>query len=182
MHKLKVGELYNAGHTTWPECAQFSCSGGGWELVLFLATPSGSEIGAARTGRAEFALLVRGPVLFFLYRFGAPGSGIPWSDAPTTIHLIAESDRKLPPAPTTPEQRAVLQLMLVDAATGILRALRQLSLSHEMTEALYGATIAQAAQPWDQAGYERTVQAAYTEFPNSVEMATAAPVRCVGGA
>lgn len=180
MHAIKVGKLYNPKVRRWPECAQFSCRGGRWELVLFFPDPSQREIDAVRAGRAEFAMLVRRPVLFFIYRFAA--GAIPWSDAPTTIHLVPEHERGLPEQPKTEYQRALLTVILVDATNGITRAVRATSLGPSFSEALFAATVAQAAEPWEPDAYNHAQQAAYAEFPTADAMAMAAVVRCVGGA
>jgi hypothetical protein len=139
-----------------------------------------------------------------------PGAGVPWSDAPYSFHRLADSgvpeaERALPPDPKafldrlaaagkdawkagrlpgeefTCDSRALLQILLIDAATGIIRCLRAVTLSPEFTRALFGAIRDQAARPWDRAAYERALKS-ITDHHTSEQLAGLASVRCQGGA
>ena len=85
------------------------------------------------------------------YRFQHPAGGIPWSDAPSHYHLVPQAERIPPPEPgqLTPESRALLEVILVNATGGQIRAMRQLSLSPEFTRAMFRAIAHQAARPFD---------------------------------
>ena len=67
-----------------------------------------------RAGNAEFALLIYGLAIFFLYRFE---KAIAWSDAPYSWHLVPADERQLPETPESAETRALLSVVLVDART-----------------------------------------------------------------
>lgn len=175
MHKLSVGELYAAGKTRWPETAQYNYRGGMHELVVFASTPTPEEIESVRAGRADFALLVKAPVLLMLYKF-APR--IPWSDAPFSVHLVPDGERSLPPDPVG-EERANIQAILVDAATGVVKAIRLLSLSPDFTAALHRAIRAQSQIPWVPQVFDATLQQLYRD--QSKELAERADKRCRGG-
>jgi hypothetical protein len=177
MHKLSVGQPYNPARRSWPECAQYNYRNGSHELLLFLASPSEREVKSVRGGESEFAILVAQPVIVLCYRFA---SGLPWSDAPFSWHLVPEAERELPPEPG-PEQRATLQVLLVDAATGIVRAIRLVTLSPDATMILHRAIAEQAAEPWDPGSYDRALEELYRRYPSSEAMARAAVVRVVGG-
>lgn len=179
MYAIEVGKLYNPNRKVWPETTQYNFRDGGHELVLFYRRPTASEIQAVRTGKAEFALAVYESVLFFLSNFGGADH---WDDAPFSIHLVPEAQRTIPPPPATPETRALLSVILVDAASGLVRAMRQLTLSPDFTAKLVGLIHAQAALPFPgQTRYDQQVAAYYRRY-NSNQMATLAAVaRCVGG-
>jgi hypothetical protein len=80
---------------------------------------------------------------------------------------VPEPERTLPEA-TQGDDRAVLQVVLVDAEKGIVRGVRSLTLSPEFTRALQGAIRAQAeaACPRDDA-YNSALQAIYRRFPST---------------
>lgn len=179
MHVYEVGKPYIAGKANWPEGGEYNCRQGQHELRLFLRDPTAREVDSASRGEAEFALVVFGAVIFFLYRFGA---GLPWSDAPYSIHLVPAGQRELPPEPVSAETRALLTVILVDAVTGILRAIRAVSLSPAFTRELAGTIRRQAEQTWDPAYYDAQLPAAYQKYPSTEAMLADAVARSRGGA
>lgn len=177
LFKYEVGTRYHPGKTRWAEAGEYNFRMGAHELRLFWARPSVQEIQAVRQGQLEVALLVAPPVLWFLYRVDG---GCDWSDAPYTWHLLPQ-DQRIPPEPLTGEQRALLNVVLVDASDGIIKALRAVSLSPELSQALHGAIAEQRAAPWDTAAYDRARTAAYQRYATSAHMARAARWRGVAG-
>lgn len=184
-HRYRVGEPYIAGRVGWPERVEYNFRGGGHELRMFLPGLRAREVRAVRQEPAEFGLLVEGDVLLFLYRFGA---AIPWGDAPYSWHLVGRhdpSEQILPPEPGSAEQRALLTIILVDADSGIIRALRALTLSPAFTRALHAAIREQAARPWPgDAAYDRqlgAVQARGTPAQLARLLHAHGGVRCFGG-
>lgn len=179
MHTFKVGELYHPNVKKWPEGSEFNWDQGGASLILRFNTPSRQEVEAARKGKAEFALLTRGDVLFFLYRFGE--NKIPWSDCPFSWHLVPQERRALPPVEGELTQ-AVLQVILLDATTGIIKVLRLVSFSPDFTRVLLNAIRVQASTPWPgNTSYDNQIQQVYAHYPSTTQMLSAAQARCVGG-
>lgn len=192
MQLLRVGEPYILGRRTWPEGAEYNYRAGGHELRFFWANPTPEEVEGIRIGQAGFALLVTGPVIWFLYQFQGACA---WSDAPYSWHLVRGEDRVVPPTPWeperrvrtlpdmawTPETRALLHVTLVDAATGIVRALRVLTLSPEFTRALHKAILEQTVTRWDEQEYEDVRERAYEMYPATEAMVRNAAVHCRGG-
>lgn len=183
---LKVGELYNPNRRRWPEGAQFQYRGGQAELVLFYPDPSRHEIEAVRKGSSEFGLVVEPPLVVLLYTFGA-AKGIPWCDAPFSYHRLKAArptEAVLPPAweEGSPETRAILQVLLVDASSGILRAMRAVSLSPEFTRTLHRAIWEQAHREEGPGEFDRALNDLYTRFPTSERLLTTAVARTTGGA
>lgn len=176
MHEYQVGKPYIAGKTKYPENGEYNYRGGEHELRLFLADLTPAEINAVRLGRAEFGLFVDGPVILFLYRFG---DGIPWSDAPYTVHVVPEIERQLPPVLEGP-QRALLHVILVEANTGIIQVLRAVTFSPDFTRALHRAIFGQGTQPFDQAAYDRRLAQLYARH-STTELVRKATARCIGG-
>lgn len=175
---LEVGERYPAMTFPVPEIGEYNYYEGGHELRLFWNSPSEREILAVRQGEARFALNVHGDVIFLLYRFG----DLPWSDAPFSYHLVPDDRKGDIPETGSPESRALLLTILVDASTGTIHALRGLSLSPDFTRRLGAAIRRQATAPWPgPAAYNAQVREAYARFPDSANMAKAATARSRGG-
>lgn len=175
MHVYEVGKPYIPGRTQWPEIGEYNFRGGEHELRLFFSQPSAQEIANVARGRAEFGLFVEDEQIIFLYRFGHGE----WSDAPFSIHRVPASERVLP-QPLSGEQRMALNVMLVSADDGIVRALRFVSFSPEFSQRLHAALQAQAALPFDQAAYDANLARIY-ELNTSPGLAGRAVVRCRGG-
>ena len=148
----------------------------GHTLLLMLRNVQLPEVVMVQR-RCEFGLLVHADVIFLLYRFGL----VPWGDAPYAWHLVAK-ERQALPEPGTENTRALLQVVLADANTGIVKALRAVTFSPKFTQALHQAIRDQAAGvSLDRAVYDQQIRDAYRVYGGSEAMASAAPVRCRGG-
>jgi hypothetical protein len=157
---------------------------------MFFKNPKPYEIQAVKTGKAEFGLAIEKDIVFLIFRFlPARGNryGITWSDSSYSWHMLQKSphledqDRNiLPPDVIGLNQRTVLDIVLVNAPTGITLALRQVSFSHEFTEKLFQAIRDQAQRPFDQVKYDMGLQKVYSDN-DSEQLLKRAIVRCTGG-
>ena len=183
-HRLEVGKPYHPDRKMWPQTPQFNYRGGELELVLFFDQPTPAEVRAVKEGRSEFALYDHDGLVVLCYRFVDPRGGVPWSDAPYHYHLVPEAQRIPPPDPgkLSPESRAVLHVILVNATGGEIRALKQVSLSPEFTRAMFRAIAYQAVGPFDSRKYDADLKGLYFRFPVSDQLAEACRFRCEGGA
>jgi hypothetical protein len=181
---LRVGEAYSPTRRSWTEDVDVNYRKRAWELRLFLARPTVREVEAVRRGPAEFAFLEADDALLFLYRFG---EALPWSDKPFSWHLLARSrpEEALLPEPVREgeETRDTLQVVLVDAASGIVKALRLLTFSPSFTVALRLAVAREAERPWPgDAAYDARIRRLYARYPTSAAMLRDATARTIGGA
>jgi hypothetical protein len=179
----EVGKPYSATRTHWPEGGEYHYRQDAHKLRLFYRRPSPAEVTAVRSGEASFALFIAPPVLVFCYKFGSPGRGIPWSNAPYSAHLVRAVETLDPPPVETlgPESRALLFVHLIDAETGILLAKRQVRFSPQFTRALHGAIADQLAVPWDPAAYDAARLTLYARYSTSEAFAASAHASCLGG-
>jgi len=111
---------------------------------MFLPGPTRDEIDAIKRGSCRFGLMVVELVIFFLYDFGGKIDG----DATYTIHAVPVTEQ-VPPSTINPGQQALLHVILIDATTGIIKALRVVSLSANMSAALHGAINNQINDPFE---------------------------------
>jgi hypothetical protein len=183
MQILEVGQQYSTSRTTWPEGAEDNYTRGGHELRLFFKSPRPGEVEAVRKEPCEFAVSVEGTSIILQYRFGDhPRRRIPWSDAVFSIHLVPARHRCVPAADANPEARAALQVLLIDADTGILKAMRYRTLSPEFTRTLESAIRAQALQPWPgQMAHRRALQTLFARS-STQDLLRRAVARTHGGA
>lgn len=179
MHALNIGAPYINGITSWPDGnAEYNYLSTGHELRIFWASPTEAEIEAVRRAPMHLGLFVDGSVIDLVWRIEGAGG---WSDTPFSIHQVPEASRAIPDA-TTGEERALLTVLLVDAATGILKAIRALSIPPHATERLHAAIRAQAAAPWEgREAHLAEIAAIYRRYPDSQDLALAAEVLVRGG-
>ncbi len=179
LHAYAIGTLYHPARARFDEGAQYNYRGGEHELVVFLAAPAPKELRAFR-GDWQFGLVVRPEVLFLLYQ---PG-GMPWSDAPYGWHQVQRGRpaEAVPPFELpTPESRALLNVVLVDAETGIIRHLKGVTFSPAFSRALHAAISAQIEHPVTAAEYGRAVDRYYRTYARTEDLLARAEVRCTGG-
>jgi len=173
--QLAVGQPLEPGVTRYEELPEYNYRNGEHRLLLFMENITLDELAAVREGDAKFAFTVIGDVLIFQYRFG---SALPWSDAAYTWHRVPEEEQIRPPALEGP-QRAALLIILVEATTGIVQALRMVSLSPTMSRRLHEAINRQAAAPLP-ADYDDQIRRIFERF-TSKELRDLALASCTGG-
>lgn len=171
MHKYEVGKLYT-DRTRWPELAQYNYRGGEHELVLFLNKPTSAEIHAIQKEQAELALFVERSLIIMLYRFGR---GLPWSDAPYSIHLVPREQRTTPPDVGT-NDHALLHIILVDGSNGIIRALRVISMPPDFTQTLHRSIQKQSQTSFTRANYNGELETLFASY-SSADLAQMSSIR-----
>jgi hypothetical protein len=177
VYKLAVGQPLLPGKSALPTATNYNFRGGQHELLLILDALSDRETEAVRTGPCDFALLIFRGVLFLLYRFG---DTIPWSDCPYSIWLVKPEER-IAPQKEGPDTRALLTIVLVDADTNTVRAIRAVTLSPDFTATLHTAIRSQLSEPISIFEYNETINQAYQQWPDTNKMLRSAIVRTKGG-
>jgi hypothetical protein len=76
--------------------------------------------------------------------FSHDGPAMPWSDSAFSWWNVTEEDRKIPAPQANPAERVLLKIILIEAATGIVKAIRVTTLSPAFTEKLHDAIRTQA--------------------------------------
>lgn len=176
-HALSVGQPYGGRSQPVPPGARYVYADGHHELMIALKSPTPREVDAVQRGVAEFAMYDGGAALFLLAKFG----GMPWVDAPYTPWLIPATSRVDVPR-LAPNERALITTSLVDADTGVVRAVRALSVDPNFTRYLYETIRDMKKRPWlSKQVYDEAIRAVYQLFPNSAGMVGSATVRSIGG-
>jgi hypothetical protein len=181
---LRVGSLYHPGRRWWPQGADYNYRAGGHELRLFLPSASKDEVLSVREGRVEFGLVIDHPELYVISRFWRPdGAKIQMSfDCSYTIHRVNPAERTAPPAweEVSPAARSLVTVILVEASTGIILALRAMSYSPEFTRTINHAIADQASLPYDPGEHDRCVAAKVRQY-DTAALWELCGVRCTGG-
>lgn len=166
MHIYAVGRPYVMGTSHSPEAVEYSYRHGAHELRMFLSRPSQRELAELSTAPFHVGVFASGPVVFFLYRCGTT---FEWSDAPYSYHLVTKREQ-VPPGPLGPDERALLTIIAVSADDGIVRALRAVSMPHDVSAALHAAIADQMHTPFDHGDYDRALAEAHRTFAHTQQM------------
>jgi hypothetical protein len=175
----EAGRLYHPDRRSWPEGADYNYRSGGHELRIFLGGATHAKVEAVRASPVEFGFFAEPEGLFLITRFGSKLS----FDCSYNWHRVAPEERTEPPAweETSPAARALLTIILVDASTGIVLALRTITFSPEFTRSLHRTIADQVGAPYDPAGHQRWADGMVAQHSTAQlwEMCT---TRCQGGA
>jgi hypothetical protein len=176
-HMVAVGLPYEPGVVSYPEGGALFVFDGSpaLRLLITLKDPTPAEIESIQAGPAKFSWADRPHMGIFGYRFG--GRDFSWSAFLWNPHRFPEY------APLDPGGRhPLMAVTLVDAATGLVRALRLLTLSPRFAQAMHDTSERLAAAPFSQIGYERAEDALDRRYrtPNQLVRETA-QLWCTGG-
>lgn len=175
---VQVGSRYSADSLEWAEGSEYSYRSSGHQLLLFERSPTAEEIAEIAYEQADFALRVYRHVIFLMYRFGRQ----PWNSAPYSWHLVPYPERSLPIASRDLVVGQPLRVVLVDAADGIVRAIRDLEFSLEFGGALNDEIRKQASRRFPgNRDYDRSVQDIDDLWPHTSTVCEESIARCIAG-
>lgn len=178
MHIVAIGKPLFEGRTELPEAIEYNYQSGDHTLLLSMKNLHPKEIEAVRCSEAEFGLYCENGIVFLLYRFGEI---LPWSDSAFSWWNVAEEDRRIPAPQENPAERVLLKIILVEAATGIVKAIRVTTFSPEFTEKLHDAIRQQATgEEFSRAEFVSRSLAVY-EKQTPFELAANSIVKTKGG-
>jgi hypothetical protein len=172
---FEVGKPYNPRIRLWREGPHLRLTPAGCELVLFYAGPAAQEILDVRQGAARFAWIDAGPASVLCYQIGT----MPWSDAPYEPWKEPAAARGVPAG--GPGNGLPLTVLLVDAATGIIEAIRITTWSASFAQAVRETVTRQLAAPRDDSAAARALDDLYGRY-DSQTLAARAMAACTGGA
>ena len=135
MQIVAIGKPLFEGRNELPEAIEYNYQAGDHTLLLSMKNLHPSEIKAVREEPTEFGLYCEDGIIYLLYRFGEI---LPWWN-------VAEEARRIPEPRKNPAERILLKIILVEASTGIVKAIRVTTFSPEFTERLHRAIRGQAA-------------------------------------
>jgi hypothetical protein len=177
-----VGRPLDPKRKHWPEGVMYIYHYGWHQVLIFFKGIRSFEQQAVERGQTHFGLYVEDDVIFLLVKIDGPqGKGIDWHAAPYSWHLVDPAARTLP-EPDIPEgQGALLHIVLIEASSGIITAMRMVNLSNHFTGHLHRAIRTQAASRFDRAHYDQQIERIEKKFPLAESMVKVAQARCLGG-
>lgn len=176
MAVYRVGHPYRAGVGQWPEAAQLRVTPASAELALFWARPEPGESAAVSAGAAQFAWVDVERIAVLLARFG--GDEAAWVDCP---YHPAQDPQVRPPV-VAAGQPLLVHVVLVDAGTGVVAALRTLTWPPGFAHRVAQTVNRLLAVPAAPGAIDAVLDALYTRYPHTDDLLLAHDVaRCVGG-
>jgi hypothetical protein len=168
--RLAVGEPFSPEVTEWPERFEYRYFQGNHLLQICAANLTACDIERFSSGQVHVGLFLSKNVIFFLFKIAGLYD---WSDQAFSLQLIdAVEDRELPPA--IPNTHQVLSVVLVEATTGLVKAMRVVTYSKHATAVLHRALQRQLDEPFDKAEHAEIIADVYTRYPESKQLAKAA--------
>ncbi|MGK5683320.1 hypothetical protein [Actinoplanes sp. URMC 104] len=142
----------------WPEGAALTMfAGEPVQLMLFLSHPHELEVQAVSAAPTQFAWVDSEHAGVLAYRLGPILS---WSQAPYNPHLFAPEDG-LPGV----DADGVVQIVLVDRDTNIVRALHRVRWPEEFAAAVRASVTRMRETPYSRLAYEHALAALHRRYP-----------------
>ncbi|MGC9031106.1 MAG: hypothetical protein ACP5LD_15740 [Desulfomonilaceae bacterium] len=163
------------GMKSCQEGIHYNFTPGGHTLVAALPNPATEVIKSVREGEVSFGLAAREQALFLLIKIGT----LPWRAAhynwwinppvmrPDALGAFISNDTVID-----------INMCLVDAETGIVKALKTLRLSEDFSEALLQIVELQARNRFDPWAYLDTVEKAAIDYQNERVVVAESIVMC----
>jgi len=150
--KLEVGKLFKEGKTKYPEGIRFDINDGGMDLIIYYRSPTSKEKEAIKKGSFKHGYMVHDNVILMFFKFGQQA----WMDSPFSIHNAIN----LTELPEVGDGDGYgLLIYLVDANTGILKAMRMIGLDTTFSRALRSDVLKQRDMPYD--GFDQNLGRLY---------------------
>lgn len=152
----KVGELFEAGNTKYKEGVKFDFRQDGAILILFYNSPEEKELIDISKGTLRIGMYIKDEVIFMLFKFGSQN----WIDAPYSIHISKPFKFD-----SIVEGSGIgLHIFLVDAANGILKAMRLVGLPTKFSKSFQKATLEQKQLKFDKNKYAQKINMVYGNY------------------
>jgi len=161
MRLMKVKMPLIPGVTNLTEHTTYNYTAGGHTLMLCVDNPGPVEVEAVQKQTAVFGLLSRSNTLFVLAKFGR----FPWNVSYYNWWINAPIMRPDPWLDLMDLSGGIsVNVCLVNASTGILEALRAVTLSSEFSRTFLEAVSAQTKPPFDPWHHAQVVKEVIEEF------------------
>jgi hypothetical protein len=170
----QVGAPYDIVQTPYPRDEDsFTYRYGRFELALFFVNPRSAEVRDVRLGLARFALLIQDGVVVLLTSFG---DSIDWSPTPFSRRFCEPSGDSQPQRECSDELNSLI-VLLVDAGSRTIRAVRDVPLAAQTSERLWQGVREQTAAFREPEGYALAVSRLAERYPTETELVNHAAAR-----
>jgi hypothetical protein len=169
MRLTKVGMPFVPGLTSLPIGITYEYTPGGHALIICMDDPSTHEVLAVQKHEAVFGLLLRQSTLFVLTKFGR----LSWNPSYYNWWINAPVMR---PDPYTDFHRLktdggiAVSVCLVNAANGLLKAVRTVKCSQEFSRVFLRVVCAQTRSPFDPWNHAQIVETVFDDFASGADV------------
>ena len=164
-------QVYNVGHPyeklgkAYQQSFIYNIRYGHHEAALCLNHIEPSDVVRFNHHPIQFGYWWDEPVLWMLAKFGTE----PWSDASFSIHKVQPPEARHIESLKTPNTRYPINLILVEATTGIVTALRTATMSPKMSMEIFQKVTRQMELPANLKRFDRRVNIVQNKFiPNHI--------------
>lgn len=172
---LVVGQPFS-DRKTWPNnFVGLYYSVGVSTLVVGLRQPTQKEVDGMATGKIRFAIHAEENVIYFCF---AIEDCMDWSDMAFTIRLLPEEEQIVSDAENV---YVPLSMVLIDADTGIIKALRVVTMSATFANFFKKKLREQITAPFSREQHFATVERLNKKYPTSKHIVRAAVIRELAG-
>jgi hypothetical protein len=167
---LCVGKPFAEERKEWPPGSiEYRYFNGNHLLQMCEAQLTPSKIRAFEEGPVRGALYAESDVIFFSFKIEGYCD---WVDQGFSIHLVDAGDRNL--VPLIEGTHIPLNLVLVDAVTGVVRSMRMVTYGRRFSAVLHRHLAQQLAQPFDAAHHRSVIDRVYRRYRTGAALARAA--------
>lgn len=156
IQKLEVGKYLNKERKIYQECVVFNFDPSGPILYIFFNKPTDKEIQQIKNDKFEIGLYTQDEIIFILSKFG----DLDWMDSPYSVHLSPAVELEQ----SKGKQGYGLNVLLVDASSGIIRAIRLIGLSNEFSCKLKDAMERQKTMSFNKIDYDQKINRIYSKY------------------
>jgi hypothetical protein len=157
MYTSQVGQPYIPGQVKLGEQLRYRLDNEGHSLLIVKAGITCQEIEEFEQETARLGVYIDGPIIFFLFKFGTGK----WNDAPYSWHTVPAGIRVYP---EEAKETGKLSAILVEAADGLVKAVREIPLAPEFADTLNGAITLQANCSFNGLSYAKHINLVYNQY------------------
>lgn len=181
---VTVGRRLSWGKFPSPPGVEYNWRDGQHLLYMALPNPTPQEIASVGRGNAEFALLLEGGLMLFLFHFLTKENEevLPWGEAPFAVQYIPRDEYVPIDRNFDDGGHALLHIILVDSLSGVVKAMKATTFSPEFTRVLYQEIARQEdTEALTEAEYEAKLNSIRRRYPEVSSILPKAAARCNGG-
>lgn len=150
------------GRRDWPEESIYRYDRGGHELIRVVRVVKAAVAAAVVGDPVELALVIDGPLVIVCSKVG---EALPWAGASFHWHRVRRSERILPPSGADTSTGSRIDLKLMMARGGRVRATRPLTIPVDFSRVLHEAILEQARFTYDPGEERRSLESLLRRCP-----------------
>lgn len=167
-YAIEVGKPFVEGKVNYPQGTHFNFARNTYIIMMAFKDPTKEEIYAVKKGKTEFSCFMERDILVFLFKF----KPLPWSDSAYHYHKNDVSNRSFPEA-IADGMGIRLDAVLVDADTGIVKAIRQTRIDTDVSRKIVDAINYQIEHPITDQDYDMQCDILYRKYETTMDMVEA---------